>query len=631
MIESLDQYEVQMVTEFSHPLEALLLRASCSWAHEVIAPTVPRDKSGLNWLLVNSASRGHRDLCVLAKKWIEESNIEANLGDMIRYAAHCADKSCVMDMCLLAKEWIDEANAATMSGYMEDPSMLCANVAAMSGYIEDPSMLCAGGTLSLVNDMLLGAISREDDCRDDLAENVTHAGRTASWSLSATLCVTAKKWIEDQHSVLDYAGMFIVAAQCADPVIARDRCMLVKKWLDESDANLAPVRYQTIINNMLLSAASNPNYATARDLCILAREWLEVYATGVPDYSSTLRYAAQQGNRDLCILAKEWCGTYCDDIVLYSVILYAARGGHQDMCQLAKKWHSESTHTSSAAPLFQHDFNDVLEYAAMGENPDTARDICIIAREWGMEFTRIAERSSSDPETRTRPMRYDKMLVAAMRNPNLVISRDLCVLAHKWILESGVPLVNYSNMLIEAAGINDPIHARECCILIRNWALAESPGPLHYNNMLVAAAKSGNYDICCLAREWGLESKTDMDYNNMLRSAATSAAGSGNTEICVLARKWACETQSGILPDYNEMLCSAAYAAQEYARNICVLARKWEREAHGDEGVASMDYNGMITNAKHGTDNRRVRDLCILARKWIGEANGSASRPSATK
>ena len=68
LIEMLDQWETQMIADFSSSFE-MLLRASCRWTHNAIVAPTKKEKLRLAWMLRTAAHSGHRDICVLAREW----------------------------------------------------------------------------------------------------------------------------------------------------------------------------------------------------------------------------------------------------------------------------------------------------------------------------------------------------------------------------------------------------------------------------------------------------------------------------------------------------------------------------------------------------------------------------------
>ena len=96
LVETLDQWEAQMIAEFLSSFSISILRASCQWTSLVVAVHTVKDKHDIDWMLCYVAKSGHRDLCELAREW-GATNFDQMLFD--------AAKGGHRDLCELAREW----------------------------------------------------------------------------------------------------------------------------------------------------------------------------------------------------------------------------------------------------------------------------------------------------------------------------------------------------------------------------------------------------------------------------------------------------------------------------------------------------------------------------------------------
>ena len=288
---------------------------------------------------------------------------------------------------------------------------------------------CIKGATS---NIVIGAVPMSDD---------EYGDRDPEWLLRCAaegghreLCILAREW-----GAIDFDSMLNYSARGGH----RNICVLAREW------------EVTDFNRMLGSAAGCADPVRARDLCILARKWLDAEDI-MPDFSCMLHNAAVEGNRDLCELAYKWarewwlklspairasaspmdfndmlsCAAECADPV---------RG--RDLCILAREW-LDTEHISP-------NFNDMINHAARGGQ----RDLCILAREWWREA--MSKTTGAKPP----PMNFDIMLSYAAKRGD----RELCILAREW------GATNFKWMFSSAAGCTDPIRARDIRDLAREW------------------------------------------------------------------------------------------------------------------------------------------------------------------
>ena len=153
----------------------------------------------------------------------------------------------------------------------------------------------------------------------------------------------------------------------------------------------------------------------------------------------------------------------------------------------------------------------MLECAAGGEDFARARDLCILAEEWGA--------------TNFRGM---------LTNATIRGNRDLCDLAYAWSAHSNSAL-DLDAMLMHAV---EEGH-RDLCIIATDWidALCNDD---YLNEMLATAARCGNRDLCVLAKEWidarGIKNGADLGW--MIRAADCCEDHARGWAIKQLARGW---------------------------------------------------------------------------------------------
>ena len=95
-IETLDQYEVQFVTNFMSPFARIILRATCRYGNEVIerGERITNAK-----MLISATTYGHKDLCFTAKEWGRKVSPGLDFDEMIERAAEYGHR----DLCDLAR------------------------------------------------------------------------------------------------------------------------------------------------------------------------------------------------------------------------------------------------------------------------------------------------------------------------------------------------------------------------------------------------------------------------------------------------------------------------------------------------------------------------------------------------
>lgn len=268
LIEMLDQWELRMIMEFLSPFDTLILHSSSALAEDI--NTVPRWKALCpDSMLMHAAKNGNRELCILAKTWIDANNITINFERMLSKATACTDPSRARDICCLAKEWID-----TTGGRMDFNCML----------------------------------------------------RSAAKHGNRELCILAKTWLNDTGVEIDFSEMLSVVATCPDIAKIRDVCDLAEEWLgdrisfnsllwsaaEEGRRDVCILAHELVIatrteefayNEMLQSAARGGH----RDICELAREWARPGENDIPlNFDSMYEVAACYYNLDICTLAVEW-------------------------------------------------------------------------------------------------------------------------------------------------------------------------------------------------------------------------------------------------------------------------------------------------------------------------------------
>ena len=193
-----------------------------------------------------------------------------------------------------------------------------------------------------------------------------------------------------------------------------------------------------------------------------------------------------------------------EKIIFIDMIRNAAIGGHRDLCELAREWGMARTFYA----ISETGCDIMLESAACGEDFARARDLCILAKEWGAT-------------------NFRGMLIHATTRGN----RDLCVLAHRW---SGMSnsVLDLNTMLVCAVREGD----QGLCALAKEWIEESNSDPL--NIMLSAAAESGNYGLCVLAKDWMDTAGIEVNFGWMINSADCCKDGCAGWVIKRLAHQW---------------------------------------------------------------------------------------------
>ena len=426
------------------------------------------------------------------------------------------------------------------------------------------------------------------------------------------LCELAREWGATQ-----FDDMLRDAARGADPIRARELCILAREYLDAEGikANLDQMSYES---------ARKGN----RDVCILARDWARERndAEYVSSVTNSMLCGAAYGTdpvraRDLCILAKEWldAGDVNSGTDYNRMLCNAAWSGHRDLCILAREWIDAARGTSGAP-----DFNTMLQSATYSADSVCCRDICILAKEWadaegtgdaldfdGM-FYKVASHGHYDLCILAREWAHGWLNAEGVPSISIFENalggaacgghRNICELIYGWAHEAQLklrdisgtqrtPPISFDDMIWGAARCADPIHARELCELAREWAQIEfareresgtCASPINFNYMLCGAAREGHRDICILAREWIMSepSSAKANFSEMIYCAAFS----GHCDICELARKW--NDEMGIKTDLNEVLRHANMCS-DFTRgpDVRELAHKWIDRAEGTQDI----------------------------------------------
>ena len=82
LLETLDQWEMNMIAEFLSSFDVILMQATCSCVRDCLQTIAAvsqgkKDNHNLNWLLARSTRNNHRDLCVLALEWAYGTQLES--------------------------------------------------------------------------------------------------------------------------------------------------------------------------------------------------------------------------------------------------------------------------------------------------------------------------------------------------------------------------------------------------------------------------------------------------------------------------------------------------------------------------------------------------------------------------
>ena len=643
LFETLDQWEGQMIADFSSIYEVVLMRASCLWASIAVAVPAKDYKRDLNWLLTKSAINSHKDICILAHDiWIDRMRsvpVNAEYSQLKHGScvpplnfnlALCYSRS--RDICILAREWLMACGDRSTIKFHE---MLY--VAAFRG-LRDICVLAYELAAREVQDSELDGITTLLGFNEMLSEAARGGHRD--------ICLLAREWIDacGIGNTVDFNEMLAYAAEGGH----RDLCELAREWIKASGHELDLNRMLTYaamgntdnkLSEKIRRGEMPPADSTPMELCNLVCEWnaerpdappldfncMLIGAThgghcnicelayerlrdggNVPDFGGML--SAATGNpdpiraHDLCILASNWITDSgiemrCTD----DVLLNAAKNGHYELCILARKLLNYDIKTN-------HD--GMLEYAAaLGGH----RDICELVREW----IGRAEGTHSIPGAHSAPANAEPAQSGSSSTTG-----------------ASAPPLNFNMMLRGAAHGGH----RNICILAREWAYnwaretqskvsgneAKSSDSLNFDIMLWYAAKRNHRDLCELARKWAREWKTQsqsliksgvpdyeafpLNYTGILNDAARM----GRQDLCELARELGREAEAP-RANFNIML---RVAAEQGHQNICILARKWI-----DTSGAKVNFNNMLGGAARGG----CRDLCILAKKWIDESGAKTN------
>jgi hypothetical protein len=159
------------------------------------------------------------------------------------------------------------------------------------------------------------------------------------------------------------------------------------------------------------------------------------------------------------------------------------------------------------------------------------------------------------------------------------------------ISAQGVRLSTYQLQdIFEHLEVEELLLAKLSC---KEWNKLSKTPKIKCNDVLRYGAFSGHKEICILAKKWGEESGTKMNWDQMLCNASYN----GHREICDLAKKWGAN-------DWNSMLCNASFNGH---KDLCELAKKW-----GEESGTKMNWNTMFCCASSCSH----KEICILAKKW---------------
>lgn len=231
-------------------------RALCDLVYQWTRRGITR--TNLNLILKGAARKGHRELCILARAWAPNHELEWN--DMLLAAARGGHRElCELAWSWGADEWADVVRAAARGGHRE----ICDLTFKRMRY-EEPEFLQYHR-----NGMLVGAAEGHDP------------------KIARELCEVARS-----YGATNWDGMLKGAAREGH----RDLCILAKSWGATKDC----------LSRMLTGAARNGH----RDICELAREW-KLAAGQRIDYKDMLLAAAKGQHYDICDLAHSW---YVDDI-----------------------------------------------------------------------------------------------------------------------------------------------------------------------------------------------------------------------------------------------------------------------------------------------------------------------------
>ena len=346
LIEMLDQWEVKMIVEFLSLYNTLSMRATCSYVRDmtadIIVVLVKKQDRGIGWFLFRSAKKGHRDLCVLARRCFAcDTGRTLDLDKILTYAAVGGHR----DICELVRGWAGRVEGTqSICGVCIAHAHAPVNAESEKEHIAFPEHSTPPETCETPHSVQL-----------DLDYMLGFAATCTDPIRARDICILAKEW-----GATNFEWMLDSAARSG----YRDLCILARKWLD--DAGTKPN-----FNRTLSCAARCTDHVRARDLCILAKEWLEAEGTK-PDFNWMLCNAAEDGHREICELAREWAretqpGSSMD---FNEMLGSAAKGGHRGICELAYGW----LKAEDIAPNFLMMIGNAISWGH--------HDICDLACEW---------------------------------------------------------------------------------------------------------------------------------------------------------------------------------------------------------------------------------------------------------
>ena len=388
-----------------------------------------------------------RDICKLARKWARETQTPMKFENMIVSAVAAGHR----DLCILAYKWLchpgtSQRDSVTQS---KSPSATGACVAPLLNL----DFVITTAVMSGHRDFC--ELAHKWNVENRATTSINYDQMCSVADQFSDTCALAHKWRAENSAYLN--TVLIEGAKHADPVCARDLCISAhKRGLDSG----TPMNY----NDMLVVAVRRGN----RDLCILAHEWAHEsplatrtelrtahHSSPIPiDFNDMLNIAAECGHRDLCELACKWtrewhsastgANSSSTPLDFNGMLEHAARGGHRDICELAHKW------GHSARSKSRMNFNLMLIGATYGNH----RDLCELAREW-------IDEANVNPK-------IECMLACAAERGH----RDLCILAREWLDDHNIK-PNFNLMLEYAISGGH----QSTCDLAREW-LRESGTPI---------------------------------------------------------------------------------------------------------------------------------------------------------
>ena len=482
-LETLDQWEAQMVADYMRSFGVLSLRVTSAHAARVIVAPQKCKRHNIKWMFFKSVALGSYDMCVLTYVWLNKIIERQEKYDYINIMFRTAANKGHLDICVAAKELLALDSKTPNRIAIPDDSPKHQGIEKATR-----TEICTA-----YSKMICGAA--EGGHRD--------------------ICIIAKEWADAAGVICDFNEMLYGAAKCPDGDRALDLCTLARGWLDAVWMEVA-----ADYSKMLEGATESGH----RDLCVLAYDWhnmiweevaanynkmIKMGAKGTDpiracdlrtiarvwkqkdiDFNNMLIIAARNGHRDLCILAREWHMGSKPDIPLriFPMFIAAAESGHNDICTLAREWHAQYEPDTSV------DMSEVINDAA-----DRGRvDICKLLLEW--KSSGLCLKHGLD---------FNLMLFLAARRGH----RDFCIFVKEWV---------------------DADNARHKAQCARDYPEADyEPLFLDFNRMLCEAAV-GYVDVCILAKKWLDEAHIDVDFEHMIYRAKQCQC----QDICNLARSW---------------------------------------------------------------------------------------------